>query len=106
VSSFMRDIRSDLQERSKAAEEEVRVVAVEYDKRIEELQIERDAKIEKAKAKVELLSKLIEFENEALSKAPSEAPSADPPQLPHLVPPPNERVGPTLAQMIGFRKVG
>ena len=104
----MRDIRSDLEERFKAAEEEARAVAVEYDKRIEELQIERDAKVEKAKTKVELLSKLIEFENEALSKAPSEAPSADPPQrLAHLVSPLNGSVGPNpLAQMIGFRKVG
>ena len=101
----MRDIRSDLEERFNAAEEEARAVAIEYDKRIEELQIERDAKVEKAKTKVELLSKLIEFENEALSKAPSEAPSA--PQRPHLVSPLNGSVGPNpLAQMIGFRKVG
>jgi hypothetical protein len=103
----MRDIRSDLEERFKAAEEEARAVAVEYDKRIEELQIERDAKVEKAKTKVELLGKLIEFENEALSKAPSEAPSADLPRWPHVVPPSNGSVGPNpLTQMIGFRKVG
>jgi hypothetical protein len=103
----MRDIRSDLQERLHAAEEEVLAVAVEYEKRIEQLQNERDAKAEKAKAKLEMISKLIEFENEAMSKMPSEAPPADPPQRPHLVPPPNGNGGPNpLAQMIGFKKVG
>jgi hypothetical protein len=55
----MRDIRSDLQERLHAAEEEVLAVAVEYEKRIEQLQNERDAKAEKAKAKLEMISKLI-----------------------------------------------
>jgi hypothetical protein len=105
----MRDIRSDLQERFNAAEEEVRAAAIEYEKKIEQLQNERDAKIDKAKTKVELLSKLIEFENEAkneaISKVPSEAPR--PPQLPHLVPPPNGSHAPNpLAQMIGLRKVG
>jgi hypothetical protein len=99
----MRDIRSDLQERFNAAEEEVRAVAVEYEKKIEQLLKERDAKVEKAKTKVDLLSKLIEFENEALSKVPSEGP----PQLPHLVPQPNGSHAPNpLAQMIGLRKVG
>jgi hypothetical protein len=103
----MRDIRSDLQERFSAAEEEVRAVAVEYEKKIEQLLKERDAKVEKAKTKVDLLSKLIEFENEALSKVPSEAPPAGPPQLPHLVPQPNGSHAPNpLAQMIGLRKVG
>jgi hypothetical protein len=57
--------------------------------------------------KVELLSKLIEFENEATIRLQSEAPSAEPPQRPHLVPPPNRSVGPNpLAQMIGLKKVG
>jgi hypothetical protein len=41
----MRDIRSDLQERFNAAEEEVRAAAIEYEKKIEQLQNERDAKI-------------------------------------------------------------
>ena len=102
----MRDIRSDLQERFNVAEEEVRAAAIEYEKKIQELQNERDAKVEKAKAKVALLSKLIEFENEALSKVPREAAAASPPQ-PHLVPPPNGIQTPNpLAQMIGFRKAG
>jgi hypothetical protein len=78
----MRDIRSDLEERFMAAVEEARAVAVGYDTRIEELQIERDAKVEKVKTRAELLRKLIEFEIEALSKAPLEAPSANPPQRP------------------------
>jgi hypothetical protein len=103
----MRDIRSDLQERFNAAVNEARAIAVEYEKRIEQLQSERDAKIEKAKMKVELLSKLIEFENEAMSKVPSETPPAGPPQRASLGPAAGRERRPNpLAQGLGFKKMG
>ena len=103
----MRDISSDLQERAKATEEEVRAINADYEKMIEQLQKEREEKLDRVKSKLELISKLIEFENEDTSKVPPLAPPAGSPQLSHVSPPPNTSVAPTpLAQMIGFRKVG
>jgi hypothetical protein len=50
----MRDIRGDLQERAKATEEEVQSINADYEKRIEQLQTERAAKVAKAKMKLEM----------------------------------------------------
>jgi hypothetical protein len=101
----MRDISSDLQERANATEEEIRAISADYDKIIEQLQTERAAKAAKAKMKLEVISKLIEFENTDLDKVPSVRP---PGALPHLrvVSLPNGSAAPIpLAQAIGFKKV-
>jgi hypothetical protein len=103
----MRDIRSDLQERANATEEEIRAINADYEKMIEQLQKEREEKLDRVKSKLELISKLIEFENADAGKVPSVTPPEVLPQLSHVGPPPNASVAPTpLAQMIGFRKVG
>jgi hypothetical protein len=57
----MRDIRSDLQERANATEEEIRAINADYGKIIEQLQTERAAKVAEAKMKLEMISKLIQF---------------------------------------------
>jgi hypothetical protein len=102
----MRDIRSDLQERANASEEEIRAINADYEKMIEQLQKEREEKLARVKMKFDLISKLIEFENADAAKGPSVTPPEALPQLSHVAPPPNARVAPTpLAQMIGFRKV-
>ena len=102
----MRDIRGDLQERVKATKEEVQSINADYEKKIEQLQKERDAKVAKAKMKVEMISKLIEFENEDVGKVPSVAPPAALPPLSSVVPLTNGSASPTpLAQAIGFKKV-
>src|SRR5262245_26483752 len=102
----MRDIRSDLHERANLAEEEIRTFYTDYERKIEQLHKERDAKVAKAKMKLEILSKLIEFENADASNMPSVAPpEALPPLSP--VPLPIGSTAPTpLAQAIGFKKVG
>ena len=103
----MRDIRSDLQERANATVEEVRAINADYEKMIEQLQKEREEKLDRVKSKLELISKLIEFENEDNSKVPPVAPPAALPPLSHVVPLHNAKAPLTpLAQAIGFKKVG
>src|SRR4249920_2040677 len=98
----MRDIRSDLHERANSTEEEIRTIHADCEKMIEQLQKERDAKVAKAKMKLEMISKLIEFENEDLSKMPPQTPPEGLQQPSSVVPLQNAS---PLAQMIGFRKV-
>ena len=102
----MRDIRSDLHERANSTEEEIRTIHADCEKMIERIQKERDAKVARAKTKLEMISKLIEFENEDLSKMPPQTPLEGLPQPSSVVPLRNASVAPSpLAQMIGFRKV-
>jgi hypothetical protein len=102
----MRDIRSDLQERANAIEEEIRAINADYEKIIEQLQKEREGKLAKAKSKLALISKLVEFENEDLDKVPSVRPPGALPHLSRVVSLPNGSAAPTpLAQAIGFKKV-
>ena len=54
----MRDIRSDLQERANASEEEIRAINADYEKMIEQLQKEREEKLARVKMKFDLISKL------------------------------------------------
>ena len=103
----MQDIRSDLQESADETEDEIRAISADYEKKIKQLQREREVKLATVKSKLELIRKLIEFENADAEKVPSVRPTEALPQLSHVGPPPNASVAPTpLAQMIGFRKVG
>jgi hypothetical protein len=87
--------------------EEIRAINADYEKMFERLQKEREGKLAKAKSKLEMITKLVEFENEGMSKVPPVAPPAGSPQLFNVVPPSNASVAPNpLAQMIGLRKVG
>ena len=61
------------------AEDEVLSINADYEKKIELLQKERDEKAAKAKMKLELIGKLIEFENADLGKVPPAQPAALPP---------------------------
>jgi hypothetical protein len=101
----MRDIRNDLQERANSTEEEIRALYADCEKMIEQLQKDRDAKVAKAKAKLEMISKLVEIENEHVSElSPVTPPEALLP-LSLVVPQPNGSAAPTaLAQAIGFKK--
>jgi hypothetical protein len=98
----MRDIRDDLQERANSTLEEIRTLNAECEKIIEQLQKERDAKVAKTTMKLEMLSKLIQFENEGVSKVSVTPPSSLPPRA---VPVPYENVTPTPWPNIGQRKV-
>ena len=102
----MRDIRSDLHERSSAAEEEIRAINADYERMMDQLQKEREEKLARVGMKLEMLSKLIEFENADAGKVPSVMPPEALPPLSRVVPLPNANAVPTpLAQAIGFKKV-
>ena len=100
----MRDIRSDLQERAHSTEEEIRALYADCEKIIEQIQTERDAKVAKAKMKLDMLSKLVEFENADAGKVQSVTPPEALPPLARVVPLPNGNAAPTpLAQAMGFK---
>jgi hypothetical protein len=103
----MRDIRSDLQERANATEEEIRAINADYEKVIEQLQKEREEKLARVKMKREMLSKLIEFEDADAGKVPPVTRPEALPQLSQVGLPPNASGAPTpLAPIFKFRKVG
>ena len=65
---------------------------------IEQLQKEREGKLARVKSKLELISKLLEFENADAGKVPSVTPPEALPPLGNVAPTP-------LARAIGFKKV-
>jgi hypothetical protein len=58
----MRDIRGDLQERAVLVDEQIRAVVAHFDKTIQQLQTERDARIADLKAGLAMIAKFMEFE--------------------------------------------
>ena len=58
----MRDIRSDLQERATLIEEQIRAAHEHFQKILEQLQNERDAKIADLKSELAMIAKFMEFE--------------------------------------------
>ena len=62
----MRDIRSDLQERATLIDDQIRAAVAHFDKAIQQLQMERDAKIADLKAGLAMIAKFVEFEERFL----------------------------------------
>ena len=62
----MRDIRGDLQERAILVDEQIRAAAAHFDKAIQQLQSERDARIADLKAGLAMIDKFMEFEERFL----------------------------------------
>ena len=62
----MRDIRGDLQERAILVDEQIRSVVSHFDKTIQQLQTERDARIADLKAGLAMIAKFMEFEERFL----------------------------------------
>ena len=65
----MRDIRSDLQERATLINEQIRVAYDQFQKILERLQNERDAKIADLKSELAMVAKFMEFEQRFLGNA-------------------------------------
>ena len=78
----MRDIRGDLQERAILVDEQIRAAVAHFDKAIQQLQTERDARIGDLKAGLAMLAKLMEFEEQLLHNTPPATPAS-----PHNTPP-------------------
>ena len=78
----MRDIRGDLQERAILVDEQIRAAAAHFDKAIQQLQTERDARIAELKAGLAMIAKFMEFEERFLHNTPPVTPAS-----PHKRPP-------------------
>jgi DNA-binding protein H-NS len=58
----MRDIRCDLQERANVVEEQIRAIYAHFEKVVQQLQTERDARVAELQGTYSMINKLIEFE--------------------------------------------
>ena len=72
----MRDIRGDLQERAILVDEQIRAAAAHFDKAIQQLQTERDARIADLKAGLAMIAKFMEFEERFLHTTPPATPAS------------------------------
>ena len=72
----MRDIRGDLQERAILVDEQIRTAAAHFDKAIQKLQTERDARITDLKAGLAMIAKFMEFEERFLHTTPPATPAS------------------------------
>jgi hypothetical protein len=75
----VRDIRNDLQERADFFEEQIRAACSHFERRFQQLQGERDAKLADLKSGLAMLEKLIAFEDTLMSNVVTlENPSTPP----------------------------
>jgi hypothetical protein len=66
----MRDIRSDLQERSNLIEEQITAVVAHFEKAVDQLQSERDARLAELETELAALGALLEAEHRRLPQGP------------------------------------
>jgi hypothetical protein len=59
----MRDIRGDLQERANVCQEQIRSTIAHFEQRIQQLQNERDMRLEDLKSGLAMIERFMEFEN-------------------------------------------
>ena len=74
----MRDIRGDLQDRAGLLEEQINAHEAQFDKLIEQLKREHDARLEDLKAELEAVNRLIEVELRRLGDCARRAEGAGP----------------------------
>jgi hypothetical protein len=67
----MRDIRGDLQDRAGLLEEQIKAHEAQFDKLLDQLKQEHDARLEDLKAELEAVNRLIEVELRRLATAPA-----------------------------------
>ena len=78
----MRDIRSDLEERAQIIHEQLRAADAWFEKVIQKLQNERDARVADLKGTLAMIDKLMQFETNAMDKVVTlEHPAASEPSL-------------------------
>ena len=78
----MRDIRSDLEERAQIIQEQLRGTNAHFEKVMQQLQSERDARVADLKGTLAMIDKLMQFETSAMDKVVTlEHPSASQPSL-------------------------
>ena len=74
----MRDIRGDLQERADFIEEQIRAAYAHFEKVVQQLQTERDARVADLQGTHTMISKLIEFEAAFMDNVVTMAPVSRP----------------------------
>lgn len=73
----MRDIRNDLQDRVRLIEDQISSSYAQFEKMIEQLQSEREARVSELKAELSALGKLMEVEHRRMANVlPLQAPAA------------------------------
>jgi hypothetical protein len=78
----MRDIRSDLEERAHIIEEQLRAVYGHFERAVQQLQNERDARVSDLKGALAMIDKLMQFEAGVMDKVVTlENPSPSQPSL-------------------------
>ena len=78
----MRDIRSDLEERAQIIQEQLRGTNAHFEKMMQQLQHERDARVADLKGTLAMIDKLMQFESGAMDKVVTlEHPAASQPSL-------------------------
>jgi hypothetical protein len=65
----MRDIRGDLRERAKMLDEQIKAAQDQFDRLLEQLEQERDGKVEDLKAELDAVKLLMGFEHRRLGSA-------------------------------------
>ena len=78
----MRDIRSDLEERAQIIQEQLRGTNAHFEKVMQQLQSERDARVADLKGTLAMIDKLMQFESGVMDKVVTlEHPPASQPSL-------------------------
>src|SRR6516165_10957695 len=81
----MRDIRNDLQERADLARDQIKAVDAQFQRMVEQLRHEHDAKIADLKGALAMIGKLMEFENRLSDKVVTLENPAPRPSLPDRI---------------------
>jgi hypothetical protein len=80
----IRDIRGDLQDRANLLEEQINAHEAQFEKLVEQIRAEHEARIEDLKAEFAAVTKLLELEHRRLgAQAPKAAPTQPAPQAVH-----------------------
>ena len=74
----MRDIRNDLQERADLIHDRIKAAAVHFERMVEQLRNEHDARVADSKACLAMIAKLMEFEERHIANMSPEAPPPTP----------------------------
>jgi hypothetical protein len=64
----MRDIRNDLEERAQIIQEQVRAAYAHFEKVVQHLQNERDARVSNFKETLAMIDRLMQFESGVMDK--------------------------------------
>ena len=72
----MRDIRNDLQERADLIHDQIKAAAVHFERVVEQLRNEHDARVADSKERLAMIARLMEFEERQFAnRSPASTPS-------------------------------